>query len=77
MNVSENFINVNMQFIIGENGEFKDFSEIYGRETTDKDRLSSVLKEAATSEQDKLNKPYLNAGMLAWMPVISILLFNQ
>lgn len=58
MNVSKNFINVNMQFIIGENGEFKDFSEIYGRETTDKDRPSSVLKEAATSEQDKLNKPY-------------------
>lgn len=74
MNVSENFINVNMQFIIGENGEFKDFSEIYGRDTTDKDRPSSVLKEAATSEQDKLNKPYLNAGMRAWMPVISILL---
>lgn len=61
MNVSENFINVNMQFIIGENGEFKDFSEIYGRDTTDKDRPSSVLKEAATSEQDKLNQPYLNA----------------
>lgn len=58
MNVSKNFINVNMQFIIGENGEFKNFSEIYGRETTDKDRPSSVLKEAATSEQDKQNKPY-------------------
>lgn len=38
-----------------------------GRETTDKDRPSSVLKEGATSEQDKLNKPYLNAGMLAWI----------
>lgn len=47
---------------LGENGEFKDFSEIYGRETTDKDRPSTVLKEAATSEQDKLNKPYLNAA---------------
>lgn len=67
MNVSENFINVNMQFIISENGEFTDLSAIYGRETTDKDPPSNVLKEGATSssEQDKLNKPYLNAGMLA------------
>lgn len=36
MNVSENFINGNMQFIIGKNGEFRDFSEIYGRENTDR-----------------------------------------
>lgn len=56
-----------MQFIISENGEFTDLSAIYGRETTDKDPPSNVLKEGATSssEQDKLNKPYLNAGMLA------------
>lgn len=51
--------------MLGKNWMYKDLTEIYGRKTTDKDLPSSVLKEAATSEQDKLNKRYLNAGKLA------------
>lgn len=53
MNVSENCINVNVKYIIGENGEIK----LMGKKTPirtveDKKCRISEFKEAATSEQD-------------------------
>ena len=46
------------------NDEYKDFSEVYGTETTDQGR-PSLLNVEPVSERDKLFKNILTSGMMA------------
>lgn len=75
MNVSENFINVNMQFIIGKNGEFRDFSEIYGRETTGR-IFQAVYLGRSNLWAGQTKQTIFKCRYACMDPVISILLFN-
>lgn len=49
--------------VLGQGGSYKDFSDVYGTETTDKDRPSLKVKPQS-SERDKKNVYVLVGGRL-------------